>query len=137
MGAELAQTRAELAQDAESMMLDACTIGRPGKPVTDPDTGIVTTPETLVYGTPAAPAPCKVQTWDPVESTREVGEAVKTVQRYAVHIPVASYAPKTGDIVTLTRAAIDPNLVGRRYRVTKLLHKTMATAYRLGVEEAT
>lgn len=115
---------------AASVMLDACSIGILGDPVTDPDTGEVTTPLVPLYTGPA-----KVQTYEAYESNPEVGGAVLTVQRYQVHIPVGSYAPEIGHLVEITTAALDPNLAGRRYRVVALLHKTLATAYRLGVEE--
>lgn len=117
---------------AESLMLDTCTIGILGDPVTDPVTDVVTTPLDPLFTGRA-----KVQTWEAQESNPEAGGATMTVQRYAVHIPVGSYAPKVGHVVEITTAALDPNLGGRRYRVVALLHKTMATAYRLGVREET
>ena len=123
-------------------MLDTCTIGTLGDPATDPDTGAVTTPLVQLYPDPAWPddhplkhGPCKVQTWEAQESNPEAGGAVQTVQRYAVHIPIGSYAPEVGHVVEIATAALDPNLTGRRYRVVALLHKTLATAYRLGVLE--
>lgn len=115
---------------AERQMLDACTIGILGDPVTDPVTDKVTTPLVPLYTGRA-----KVQTYEAQESNPEAGGATMTVQRYAVHIPVGSYAPEVGHVVEITAAALDPHMAGRRYRVVALLHKTMATAYRLGVEE--
>lgn len=115
---------------AASLMLDSCTIVRLGQETTDPDTGEPVIPETLLYTGPA-----KVQTYEAQESNPEAGGAVLTVQRYAIHIPVGSYAPEVGHVVEITAAALDPNLSGRRYRVVALLHKTLATAYRLGVTE--
>lgn len=128
---------------AVELMVDACTVGRPnGTPVTDPDTGEVTAPLAPVYPDPEWPdehpwkhGPCKVQTYEAQESNPEAGGATFTVQRYAVHVPVGSFAPQTGDVVEITATEFDPNLVGRKYRVVALLHKSMATAYRLGVEE--
>lgn len=127
---------------AAALMLDSCTIGDLGDPVTDPDTGEVTTPIEPVYPDPSWPdghpwkhGPCKVQTWEAQESNPEAGGAVLTVQRYQVHTPVGSFAPRIGHVVEIEAAALDPNLTGRRYRVAALLHKTLATAYRLGVQE--
>lgn len=131
MGAELSGVLPELRSMAESLMLDTCTAGVLGAAVTDPVTGVVTTPLTPLYE-----GVCKVQTYTPQESRPEVGESPRTVQRYAVHIPVGSYAPAVGHVVEIVTAALDPELAGRRYRVVALLHKTLATAYRLGVEEA-
>lgn len=115
---------------AERLMVDACIVRRPGETTTDPDTGEPTTPMSEVYSGQA-----KVQTYEAQEANPEVGEAVKTVQRYTVHVPVGSFAPEVGDVVEITAAAMDAQLVGRRYRVAALLHKSLATAYRLGVEE--
>jgi hypothetical protein len=115
---------------AEALMVDSCTIVRPGDPVTDPNTGGVTPPATVVYTGKA-----KVQPYEPYERNPEVAGAVMTVQRYAVHIPVGSYEPKIGDVVEVTAAMFDPQMVGNTFRVAALLHKSMSTAYRLAVEE--
>lgn len=130
LGAELMAQLLESRADAESLMLDTCTIVRPGETVTDPETDEVTTPGPTVYTGKA-----KVQTYEAQESNPEAGGATMTVQRYTLHIPVGLYAPEVGDVATITAAAADANLVGRKYRVVALLHKSLATAYRLGVEE--
>lgn len=130
LGEDLAQVLPELRAEAESLMVDACTVGRPGETTTDPDTGELVTPLTPLYAGKA-----KVQTWEAQESNPEAGGAGLTVQRYSVHVPVGSFAPEVGDVVEITASALDANLVGRKYRVVALLHKSMATAYRLGVEE--
>lgn len=127
------QTLAAGRRAAERLMLDRCTVVRLGEPVTV--NGNVTTPETPVYGTVAAPARCRLQTYEAQESNPEAGGATFTVQRYALHVPIGSFDPKIGDVVQIRTAIADPSLVGRRYRVVALLHKTLATAQRLGVEE--
>lgn len=116
---------------AESLMLDTCTIVRLGELVTDPDTGVTTPSETTLYTGKA-----KVQGLDPQEMNPEAGGATLTVQRYRVDVPVGSYRPAVGDVVEIGTARLDPNLIGRRYRVVALLHKSYATAYRMAVEEA-
>jgi hypothetical protein len=130
LGAELTAQLLESRADAESLMLDTCKIVRPGDPVTDPVTDVVTTPLESLYTGKA-----RVQGLDPQEGNPEAGGATLTVQRYRVDIPVGAYVPDIGHVVEITAAALDPNMVGRRYRVVALLHKTLATAYRLGVEE--
>ncbi len=116
---------------AERGMLDACTIQAITGSTTDPLTGVDTpTYSTLYTGR------CKVQTYEPYERNPEVGGATMTIQRYSVHVPVGSFAPAIGQVVTITAATLDPNLVAREFRVVALLHKTAATAYRLSVEES-
>lgn len=121
-------------------MRDSCTItvATAGDP--DPVTGAA--PWATVYPDPAWPAdhswkrgPCKVQALNAQEGNPEAGEAIFTVQRYRVDVPVGSFEPSVGDVVTITAATLDPYLVGRTFRVVALLHKTAATAYRLAVEE--
>lgn len=115
-------------------MRDACTIHVVSGVTTDPETGATTPATTTLYT-----GKCKVQTFEPQERTPEAGGATFTVQRYAVHVPVAGaaddYEPAVDHVVTITTAAADPHLAGRAFLVVALLHKTNATAYRLGVEE--
>ena len=111
-------------------MLDTCTVREVTATTVDPLTGAGTPTYVTLYT-----GACKVQTSEAQESTPEAGGSTHTVQRYAVHVPVGSFAPKVGHVVTVTVSPLDPNLVGRQFRVIALLHKTAATAYRLAVEE--
>lgn len=106
-------------------MVDACKVGR-GSGDPDPITGAPT--RTEVYA-----GPCKVQTFEAYEQNPEAGDFSYTVQRYYVHVPVGSYQPAIGDVVTVTSTRLDPFLEGREFRVVALLHKSLATAYRLAV----
>lgn len=113
-------------------MLDSCTVRRvvPGQTVTDPVTGVDSpVTETVWVGR------CKVTTYEPYERNPEVGGSTQTVQRYSVHVPVGSFRPEIGLVVRIESARLDPHLASRDFRVVSLLHKTAATAYRLGVEE--
>ena len=113
-------------------MLDTCTVQRITGVTPDHLTGVdVPTYSTLYTG------PGKRQTYEAQEGNPQAGGATYTVQRYAAHLPVGSYAPKVGDVITWTDCPLDPRMVGRKDRVVALLHKTAATAYRLGVEETT
>lgn len=117
---------------AEQLMVDACSItrvtGAPG-PI-DPDTGQRTpAPTETVYT-----GKCRVQTYEAHEATPDSGEHVYTLQRYFIHLPVAATVD-VDDQITVTAAVMDPNLVGRSYRVVALLHKTYATANRVAVDE--
>jgi len=112
---------------AESLMVDSVSVSRPSGAV-DPITGKPVTTE--VYAGRA-----KVQTYEAFEKQPELGGGTVTVQRYTVHVPVGAYVPLVNDVVTVTAATLDPGLVGRRYVVSGLLHKSFATSYRLLVDD--
>jgi hypothetical protein len=112
-------------------MVDACTVKTVTGKSANASTGVVTP----TYSAALYTGKCKVATFEPHERSPEVGGAVVTVQRYAVHVPVGAFVPDVGQVVTITTCALDANLVGKRFRVVALLHKSLATAYRLGVEE--
>lgn len=103
--------------------------------VEDPVTGIPVPDVEVMYPQPGQVGRAKVQTYEAYEREVEVGGARPTIQRYRVDIPVGSCQPAVGDVWTVETATLDPGLVGRKYRVVGLLHKTASTAYRLGVEE--
>lgn len=127
IGDELAAALPRLRAMAESLMRDTVLVERRvGK--SDPESGEA--PMVQVYQGKA-----KVQTYEAHDSTPEVIGATITKQRYHVHVPVGSFSPQEGDVITVETATLDPNLEGRVYRVEALLHKTAATAYRLQVSE--
>lgn len=118
---------------AESLMVDRCTIRQRSTfgPM-DPDTGLrVETLGAVVYT-----GKCKVQTYEAQASTPASGQHVWSVQRESIHLP-ATVQVSVDCMVTITEAALDEHLVGRRYRVAGFLHKSMATANRLAVDEVT
>ncbi len=113
-------------------MLDVCAVARlTGQPgAIDPDTGLRDpAPTSTVYT-----GKCRVQTYEAHESTPDSGEHVFTVQRYFVHLPAGTDV-RVDDQITITAAALDAALVGRSYRVVALLHKSLATAHRVAVDE--
>lgn len=112
---------------AEALMVDAVSILRPTGGV-NPVTGVPLT-------SPVYSGMAKVQTYEAFEKQPEVGGGTATVQRYSLHLPVRDYVPRVGDVVTVTAATLDANLVGRRYVVQGLLHKSFATSYRLLVDD--
>jgi len=117
-------------REAEALMLDACTVTRPGAPVTDPETGDVTPSSTPVYS-----GPCKVQQTISQASNPSAGGHQFTVQDSRVDFPVSAGPLAVSDSVTITASALDPQLVGRTFRVAELFHKSFATAQRTRVEE--
>ncbi len=115
--------------EAESLMLDTCTITRPGTPVTDPDTGDVTnTPITVYTGK------CKVQSKDSATSNPEAGEHTFTVVSRQVHIPANSADVQDGDVVTITASRLNSFTVGKQYRVDGFEPDSMDTAARMPVK---
>lgn len=119
---------------AEARMVDACVITRP-----DPDAQPVFNPATGLYE-PAAPltiyeGPCEVQANDGLGArNRDIGGAELTLLRLTVKIPISAQGVLVNDDVTLTAAALDPDLVDQRFRVTAGHAKSFATARRLAVE---
>ena len=111
-------------------MLDTCTVTRPGEPVTDPDTGAVTPGMTDVYS-----GPCKVQQTLSQGANPEAGGHAFTVQDSRVDFPVSAGPFLVDDVVTVTASVLDPQLVGRVFRVVELFHKSFATAQRTRVSE--
>lgn len=131
MGAVHLTKRGRLA--AERLMVDQCEVRAPATVgAMDPNTGLrPETPGAVVYT-----GKCKVQTFEAHESTPESGDHLYTVQRTQVHLP-ATVEVAVDQIITITASVLDPNLVGRRFRVAAYLHKSFATANRVQVEEVT
>ena len=116
---------------AESLMLDSCTIARPGEPVTDNGTGEVVTPSVPVYA-----GKCKVQSKDSSVSSPEAGGHSFTVVSRQVHIPAGSADVRDGDVITITAATLT-QLVGKVYRVDGFTPDSYDTAFRIPVKEVT
>lgn len=114
---------------AESLMLDTCTVHRPGVPVTDAD-GNVSPSMVLLYT-----GPCKIQQTLAQSSNPVAGGHRFTVQDTRWDTPVAAGVFEVNDVVTVVGAVLDPQLVGKVYRVSEEFHKTSATAQRTRVEE--
>jgi len=114
---------------AESLMIDTCVVHRPGEPFTDED-GNVTASLTLLYT-----GACKIQQTLAQSSNPEAGGHQFTVQDTRWDTPVVAGPFDVGDVVTVVGAVLDPQLVGRVFRVTEPFHKTGATAQRTRVEE--
>lgn len=119
-------------------MIDACTVHRPGDPVTDPETGDVVVNSTLIYG-PDSPkkGKCKVQQTLSQAANPVAGEHSFTVQDSRVDFPVDAGPFNVDDVVTMTASVLDPQLVGREFRIAELFHKSAATAQRTRVKEVT
>jgi hypothetical protein len=118
-----------LRAQAESMMVDACTVRRVTGELTDDD-GNVSNVYAAVYDGKCRVPPPTVQA-----STPEVGGATVTVRRQEVHFPVGAFRPAVGQVIDITGCPTDPFMVGRVFRVTDPGTGANATAYRVAVEE--
>lgn len=119
---------------AEVLMVDACTI----KHLTGETTGaggVIT----ATYGAAFYTGRCRIQVKQEAGAGTDVGEAYRIVGRREVQLPVvaATTGIREGDVVTITAAAIDPDLVGKVFVVRDVLAKTHLTSRRLTVTEVT
>lgn len=115
---------------AEALMIDACTIARPGEPVFSEATGQLTTPSVTVYS-----GKCKVQSKDSATSSPEAGEHTFTVVSRQVHIPANAADIKDGDVITITASRLNVFTVGKQYRVAGFTPDSFDIAARLPVKE--
>lgn len=118
---------------AEALMVDGCTITRPGAgvPVFDPNTGTYPNAD----ATPVYTGKCRVQLADSLDvRTQEFGALAVNLNRVTVSIPIDATDVQTEDVVTVTSAVHDPVLVGRDFTVQGVPAKTHATARRLEAE---
>ena len=119
-----------LRANAEALMVDTCRITSAGDPVTDNDTGNVTTTRTTVYE-----GKCKVQSKDSAVSNPEAGGATFTVVSRQVHIPANAAEILDGYEVEITASLLNSFTVGKVYRVEGFTPDSFDTAYRLPVKE--
>lgn len=88
------------------------------------------TPGALKYSGAA-----KIQTTDTIGNKGDAAERVIMTTRFELHLPMSAPAAAVDDVWTHTSSELDPQLVGRRFRVASLIHKSFMTARRVAVEE--
>ena len=114
---------------AESLMTDVVLVSRAsGRPVTDPVTGVVSTPSVEVY-----------EGIGRVQGRATEAKTVDGVQVYVlsdltVQLPV-SVEPVVDDEVRVVESLTEPHLVGRTFRVKSAPRKSHATMTRCEAEE--
>lgn len=111
-------------------MVDACTVKRASGSSFNESTGRDEASFTTVYA-----GVCKVQSRDLVSSDSEVGGRSQVATRLEVHLPVSAAEAVHDDLLTITAAVYDSQLVGRVFRVVAPVGKSFATARRLEVVE--
>ena len=110
---------------AVRLMVDTCTVTRPGAATVNETTGVVTRATTTVYtGT------CRVKP-DAAPSESQSGEREVVVRRFIVSIPTSETGVEVDDIVTVTASELDPALVGRTLTVAGVIVGSHVTARRL------
>ena len=116
---------------AEALMVDACTVTRPaGAAGQDESTGR----RTAAAAATVYAGVCRVQLPDVDPNRSDAGERTWTVERSTISLPISVLTVAVGDVIAITASALDPALVGRRYRVTGVAAKTHLTARRLSCE---
>lgn len=118
---------------AEALMVDTCTITAPGDAsgAFDPVTG------EWVYGQAVTvySGPCKVQDNALQPREAEAGEVTVVTTSYRLDLPIATSAGVgEGMTATITSAALDPALVGRRLHIEAPHSASMKTARRFPCE---
>lgn len=121
----------EARRDAESLMLDTCTVRRAtGALATDPDTGVDTPEMVEVYS-----GKCRVQSLTAQAATPVAGGHMNTVEQLGLHLPVSS-SLRTADVATMD-TSVDPDLIGLEFRMVELARGSFRSADRWNVELGT
>lgn len=107
------------------VMVDACTVTRPGTRVYNEATQDYTTPTMTAYT-----GPCRVKVWRGLDE--QAAEAEVNVMRYHVDLPLTGAVPDVvrRDTLTIT-ASLNPALPGRAITVTEVQMDSTATALRV------
>lgn len=115
-------------------MLDTCRIRKVIGNTTDTTTGAVTP----AYGPAVYQGKCKIQRLRGVlPSTPDAGEHRWSLGPVELHVPVAGSAAIETGMVAEILTSVDPENVGRVFRVRLGDRKTFQSAIRLAVEEVT
>jgi hypothetical protein len=118
---------------AATLMVDAGTLKRVNPQsewTTDPTTGVVTPTNATIYTGKG-----RIQTNDPYESRPEAAEHVTVTARDVLQLPMSVLGVKVGDVWTTTESELDPDQVGRVWRIVGPSRKTHQTMRRFYVEE--
>lgn len=116
---------------AELGMVDTCTIRRKTGTTLDDFSGETTTTWDDLYT-----GKCRVQQRIAEAAIQDPGEDYRLQLRMILQLPITVVGLEVGDEITIT-ASRDPDLVDRVLTVRDLMHKTDATARRVGVTEGT
>ena len=112
------------------LMVDTCLIQRPAAVASNPETGYTTTTYTTIYS-----GVCRVQQRTVLARQFTVGEATVYMSRLELHVPVTITGILADDIISITASVHDQDLIGRKWHVSELGHKTYESARRFAMVE--
>ncbi|MFE2710627.1 DUF6093 family protein [Streptomyces mirabilis] len=118
----------------DQLLVDTCTISRPGAPTLNRSTSVLTPGESTVLYSGA----CRLKP-QRVPRDEDAGERLTIVARYELALPFASLATddlRVGDAVVIT-ASGDTRLVDQPFAVMAVDFSSTATAWRITVEGTT
>lgn len=110
-------------------LTERCTIQHPTGGTTSPVTGAFVPTLTTTY----TDQPCKVGAVGP--TNEQVAESTLVTLSPTITFPVDVTGVVDQDVITITSAAFDPELVGRVYRVLGPTRRTFITRRQLNVIE--
>ena len=116
---------------AERIMVDTCTITRPGKPTTNPDTAQVTYADQQTIYT----GKCKLKLPIAIARPDIVGGAQEFTQHPTLSLPATTTGVQIDDVVTVNTSALMPSLIGKTFRVRAIPGQSLMTAARFEVLE--
>jgi hypothetical protein len=129
IGDDLAAALPELQAQAESRMLDTCTIVRPGDVTTDPLTGQVDPTDTPVYS-----GRCELRaTTALIARDEESATSQVTAQTFTLKVPVGAPALMPGDLARFSATTYTPRLRNVAASVDGVHVGTFTTAQRVPV----
>lgn len=126
IGESLARRLPRMQAQAESRMLDTCTVQRVTGVTTDPLTGLDTPTYSPVYS-----GLCEFKTAAFVALSEESASSQVTVQTDTLKVPTTAPALLPGDLVTFSAATLTPRLRNLRARVDGVHVGTFTTAQRV------
>jgi hypothetical protein len=131
LGYDITATLPGLRVQAESMMVDECTItGEPTRVWDEATATWVETPTVTYTGK------CQVKSENVQAAQVDAQGQLLVVQSLVLKLPVdASVNVAPGDVAVLTVCTFDAQLVGKKLRVGAFHHQSYATARRLPVRE--
>jgi hypothetical protein len=113
----------------ESTMVDACTVKRLTGTTTDNDGNITPTFSTIFTG------PCRVVRGGTLGAEAAAAGAVVVEARDTVNVPITAVGIEVDDVITITASQLDPDLVGRYWRIAQPSRATYLTSRQFAIEE--